>query len=481
MDHARQDPDLSLGIVAFSSGQRDMILLQLEQLRRHDESCEHYFADHPDETFFVKNLENVQGDERDVILISIGYGRDVNRRMSKNFGPVNRNGGHRRLNVLISRAKQVMRVFSNFTGDDLQVSSGDPRGVRTLKHFLKYAETGNLEIPAETGKLPDSPFEEEVISALRGEGYEIEPQVGTAGYFIDLAVRDPDQPGRYLLAIECDGASYHSSRSARDRDRLRQGVLEGLGWRFHRIWSTDWFRNPQSEIKRVADAIEAARQSSIQTTASTTTTGITRISRSEDSVQSKEVSIRPYIKAQIRPRTSLTTIHEDSSTIVAEMIEEVVAVESPVHVDQVTRRLLDVYGIKRTGNRVWSAVREGVVVGLCKNLFLAHDDFLFRFDQSSFPYRNRESLASVDRKPQYVFPAEWETAILETVGNSIDIELVDLVSEVLSKLGFKRATSGTTGIVVERINELTSQEKLILQNRRYRISAEDAGGATTEQ
>lgn len=147
-------------------------------------------------------------------------------------------------------------MFSNFRADELELDAGASHGVRALRNFLKFAETGELEVATETGKAADSPFELEVIEALRERNYVVEPQVGTAGYFIDIAVKDPEYPGRYVLAIECDGAVYHSSRSARDRDRLRQGVLEGLGWNFHRIWSTDWFRNPQQEIIRAVAAIE---------------------------------------------------------------------------------------------------------------------------------------------------------------------------------------------------------------------------------
>src|SRR5215471_9051688 len=241
--------------------QRDLIQVEVELLRRANPALEEFFTQqHPTEPFFIKNLENVQGDERDVILISIGYGRNESGRVAKEFGPVNRAGGERRLNVLITRAKLGMEVFSNFCADELELEASASHGVRALKHFLKYAETGELEIPRETGREADSPFELEVMLALRERGYQLEPQVGTAGYFIDIGVKDSEYPGRYVLAIECDGASYHSARSARDRDRLRQGVLEGLGWRFHRIWSTDWFRNPGKETDRAVTAIKGARQ-----------------------------------------------------------------------------------------------------------------------------------------------------------------------------------------------------------------------------
>ena len=260
MKHAREFPDLSLGVVAFSVAQRDAIEVQLELLRRIDPTCEEFFSAGRFEPFFVKNLENVQGDERDVIFISVGYGKNQDGYMAMSFGPLNKDGGERRLNVLISRAKKAMDVFSNFTAGDIDLNRSKARGVVALKNFLAYAETGNLEQPYSTDKDTDSPFEDAVIQALRAHGYQLEPQVGTAGFFVDIGVVNPDRPGSYLLGIECDGATYHSSRSARDRDRLRQEVLERLGWRLHRIWSTEWFRKPQVELERAIAAIEEARR-----------------------------------------------------------------------------------------------------------------------------------------------------------------------------------------------------------------------------
>lgn len=259
MEHARRQPDLTLGVGTFSMAQREAVVEQLEMLRRADNSCESFFTAHPDEPFFVKNLENIQGDERDVIFISIGYGRDSAGKVTLNFGPLTARGGERRLNVLISRARQRCEVFTNPTEDDLDLNRTASEGVRALKTFLKYARTGDLQAgPHPTGRPPDSPFEEEVRLALEAKGYRVAAQVGQAGFFIDLAVIDPDQPGRYRLGIECDGATYHSALSARDRDRLRQQVLEGLGWKIHRVWSTDWFHNPGREIERLEAAIKAA-------------------------------------------------------------------------------------------------------------------------------------------------------------------------------------------------------------------------------
>ncbi len=264
MDHARAQlakPSVdqhTLGVAAFSVAQMEAILDHLERHRRMDDSCEAFFHGHPHEPFFVKNLENVQGDERDVIFISVGYGRNAEGAVAMDFGPVNRDGGERRLNVLITRARRRCEVFTNLTADDIDLERSKQRGVRALKAFLAYAQTGSLDLPTVSDRDDESPFEDAVFRALTARGYQVSRQVGTGGFYIDLAVKDPEKPGRYLLGIECDGATYHRARSARDRDRLRQQVLEGLGWKMHRIWSTSWFRHEDREIARLTEAIQAA-------------------------------------------------------------------------------------------------------------------------------------------------------------------------------------------------------------------------------
>ena len=260
MQHAALSPDLSLGVAAFSIGQSQAIQDRLELLRRQDDSCEKFFSSHPEEPFFVKNLENVQGDERDVIFISVGYGRDTTGRVGMNFGPINRDGGERRLNVLITRAKQQCHVFANLRADDIDLNRSRAFGVRALKTFLAYAETGMLPGTAshEADVAVGSPFQRAVARRLEERGYRVSQEFASAEQFIDFAIVDPQSPARYLIGIECDGASYHASLSARDRDRLREEVLRGLGWKLHRIWSTDWFRDPERELRRAVESIQMA-------------------------------------------------------------------------------------------------------------------------------------------------------------------------------------------------------------------------------
>src|SRR5579875_1867713 len=272
---AQRTPDRSLGVVALSSAQENAIRDALETRMRSQPELAAY-AEYLNEDnlasdgFFIKNLENVQGDEREVIILSVGYGRNKEGRVYTNFGPVNKPGGERRLNVAVTRAKDKMIVVSSIRAGDMKASSNP--GVRTLRRYLDYAERGiaalgenALAVGAGANAQPifESPFEQAVYTALSARGLQLDAQVGCSGYRIDLAVRDPQSPDRYLLGIECDGASYHSAKTARDRDRLRQQCLEGLGWHIHRIWSSDWFQNPSNEVTRVLTIVQqmiASRQ-----------------------------------------------------------------------------------------------------------------------------------------------------------------------------------------------------------------------------
>ncbi|WP_298268540.1 DUF4011 domain-containing protein [Geobacter sp.] len=254
----------SIGIVTFSQAQQQLIDDLLEEARRQNPEIEQYFADGAVEPLFIKNLENVQGDERDVILFSICYGPDATGRVSMNFGPMNRDGGERRLNVAITRARQEVIVFSTLRAEHIDLSKTRSQGVADLKCFLDYAERGPVAIAerrsSEGEGECESPFEVQVCDALRDKGYTVYPQVGCSGYRIDLGIVDPERPGRYLLGIECDGANYHRSKTARDRDKLRESILIGLGWTIHRVWSTDWWEKPAEELARIEAAIESARQ-----------------------------------------------------------------------------------------------------------------------------------------------------------------------------------------------------------------------------
>ena len=257
--HARERPRESLGVIAFGLHHANRIEETLLQTRRDRPELDEFFSEAADEPFFVKNLERVQGDERDAIILSVGYGRGEDGRMRYAFGPINQEGGHRRLNVAITRAKRRMTIVSTFGPNDLDRSRIRAEGARLLCDYITYAATNGRELGrVDVDKPPLNDFERDIQQRLEAADIKIETQYGASGYRIDFAALHPEQPGRPVLAIEADGASYHSSQSARDRDRLRQEHLERLGWRFHRIWSTEYFRNPEREIDRAVAAWRSA-------------------------------------------------------------------------------------------------------------------------------------------------------------------------------------------------------------------------------
>ena len=252
---------MSIGLVAMNIKQSQLIEDLLEEKVNSDPHLRALYMKNleQEEPIFIKNLENVQGDERDIIMISMTYGpKEPGGRTLQRFGPINRDSGWRRLNVLFTRAKYKMIIFSSMTSGDVLASEGKSRGVVALKNFLIYCETKKIagHISIDETKGYDSDFEAGVAKALRDRGFDSQPQLGIAGYYLDLAVKNPQNPGEYLMGIECDGATYHSAKSARDRDRLRQQVLEGLGWQIERIWSTDWFKHPEREIDRIVGELE---------------------------------------------------------------------------------------------------------------------------------------------------------------------------------------------------------------------------------
>ncbi len=253
LEQLEHHPERSLGVVAMNESQADEIAEQLETLSIHHEELRRRLElTDSSEALFVKSLEKVQGDERDTIVISTTYGpAEPGGPLAMRFGPINQGGGHRRLNVLFTRAKHGIELVTSMESSHIHPTATSSLGVHALKDYLKYVETRSLDTGRQTGRPPDSDFEIVVAEALERHGYRVECQVGVANYFIDLAVVHPRQPDLYLLGVECDGATYHSARAARDRDKYRQAVLENLGWRIYRIWSTDWFENAEAETRKL--------------------------------------------------------------------------------------------------------------------------------------------------------------------------------------------------------------------------------------
>jgi very-short-patch-repair endonuclease len=353
--HFRDHPEQSLGVIAFNQRQQMRILDELERLRRDHPDLEPFFRDEREEPFFVKNLENVQGDQRDVIFLGIGYGPDETGRVAMRFGPLNQEGGKRRLNVAITRAKDRIVVISSMTAHHIDLSRTSAEGVRLLRAYLDYAERGpealRAEITAAGDRDFDSPFEREVFEELTRQGLTVHPQVGCSSFHIDLAVVDPRAPGRYLLGIECDGATYHRSATARDRDRLRQQVLEKLGWRICRIWSTDWLRDRSGQVRRVLLALEQARRQQQAPTAPPVT-------RPTEERPPTPGPLEPAPVTKVPAAPTYESIDEVPETVLQELVCRTLhaagATEDAGLIQSVARQL----GFKRTGKRIQARIEE---------------------------------------------------------------------------------------------------------------------------
>ena len=447
-DHARAHPDLSLGVVAFSFAQRNLITELLDARRKQDAVLDAFLHEGQSEDVFVKNIENVQGDERDVILVSVGYGPSTpGGRLSSTFGPVNGEGGERRLNVLFTRARVRCEVFASFDPGDIDASRSLQEGPRILKRFLEFAKYGRIDDSAPTGETADSPFEEDVADVIRGLGFLADPQVGAAGFRIDLGVRHPDKPGTYLLAVECDGATYHSALWARERDRLRQDVLESLGWRFHRIWSTDWFYRRKPEIERLRQALDAAREAAEHglyiVGANTGRSAVVEATPVEaEVIEAPEVVQRrmpPYRRYERRMRVSHEP-HEAPLPILVDLVHAIVEAEGPIHLEEIARRVAASFDKEKAGARIVAATRTVLANLRSRDAFiLCDEDFWFTDEQAkSPPVRDRSAETGATLKAASISLLEIREVLRIARADNAGGDDEDLIRSAARLLGFKR-------------------------------------------
>lgn len=506
LEHVRSCPGLSLGIVAFSKAQQEAIEDQLDLFRKQDPALREFDERHGLDRLFVKNLESVQGDERDVIFISVGYGRDENGFLAMSFGPLTRDGGERRLNVLITRARVRTVVFSNFKAADMRMAESRGEGVKALHTFLAFAESGHLDVMPSILRMEPSYFEECVFEQLRNRGHDVDKQVGSEGFYIDLAVRHPSEPGRYVLGIECDGAMYHSARSARDRDRLRQQVLEDRGWKIHRIWSTDWWRHPDRELNRCCEAIDMATAVRPSSTSEPNPVHETRADteevldsevvrnespvdapidhRSDDSVDSPEMvhtlgpPVWEYVKADLAWPGGAEIIDMRLSTL-AGFVRQVVDVEAPIHIDEVINRIREAAGKGRAGATIRAQITlatfEAIKAGMVETRpptasvsTLVNGVFLYSPDQEGCFVRSRASFPQTAKKIDLVSPEEVTQAGIDVLSESISAEIAELAKHVCYRLGFDRATDEMRDHVIDILQ--TAQEKGVFLQRGTKLA-----------
>lgn len=456
--HRRNHPEQTLGVVTLSSAQASAVEFELEDRARNEPELRDLAMDDRLQGFFIKNLENVQGDERDIIIMSIGYGPDEHGKFTMNFGPMNQRGGERRLNVAVTRARRKVEVVASF--DPPQIETSNP----TLMHLARYLDYADRGIAAlaidevDSVGEPDSPFEEEVAAAVRSMGYEAVPQVGVAGYRLDIGVRHPTEAGRYVLGIECDGASYHSSKVARDRDRLRQEVLEGLDWVIHRVWSTAWFSQRTQEIERIRQAIEAAFAGKVPSPDPQPAIALVVDAHEFDFTAPPEWA-NAWTDPVVPPvRTGLEFTDPLARGDVADRIMLITDKAGPIHSDSVLRVVRTAFGLGRSGSRIRAAF-DAVVSGLVTRGRLVQEGEFLDLPDRHVDVRVPMESGAPSRPISEVSPRELRLALsrlLEDAGGSVGKE--ELRTRCARLFGWDRVGPDIERTLQDPLDELLPEQ-----------------------
>lgn len=452
--HAARTPNRSLGVIAFSYAQRDAIRFEWERRRREQPDYEAFFDEDAPEPFFIKNLEMVQGDERDAIIFSVGYGKDETGKLIYNFGPLNQAGGERRLNVAVSRARYRVQVVASIQPEDIDLTRTTSQGARLLKDYLLLARDGlqarGGDSSASRGDSPtpgdadgESQLEMTIAEALAARGVQLHRRVGASAYKIDLAVIDPDQAGRYRLGIETDGAAYVSAQTARDRDRLRRQVLESLGWRLQRVWSRDWVADPDREVEKILQQLSSTADAAPDQNPGALTT----ITSSADQYlaeaepvsppQSLPTFVWPYKRARLESHGDGEELGRADPAQVAGEVARVVKLEGPVHVDQVADRISAAWGVTRTGKRIQAVLARAIEIAVLSGLVIRRDEFLWPIGLER-PIVRAPDGNGEPRPIEHIAPEEIAEAAYLCISEARRLLVDDVIRETAQLLGYGR-------------------------------------------
>ncbi|HJJ90750.1 MAG TPA: DUF3320 domain-containing protein [Methanocorpusculum sp.] len=476
IEYYQKFPDKTLGVATFSTRQQEIIQHEVEILLREKPEIEPKMRPENGENFFVKNLETIQGDERDTILISIGYGFDENHKLSQNFGPLNHEGGERRLNVLITRARERCVVFANFRGSDLKIEPGTTVGISALATFMTYAadRTFRLNEMKNGHENGTGLFGETIARLLEDNGYTVSKNVGCSGFQIDIAVENPIKPGMYLIGILCDSPNYWSSQVARDRDRLRTQVLEGLGWNLIHIWATEWYQHPKSCAKTLLDAIDAVKKAEkkktdktkqVQNTGTKKSKKNSNITETSDEKNIDSIQLEPYIFYEDE---SLGMYHQFKSvpdSVLSTTIMQIVAIEGPISTSILTERLKKISHVPRMTAVMRDRIISIVIEKIAKKMLYTDNEGFLAVPECVIIPRKRPAKWS----PMDIAIAEIEEAAIFVLKKQCLKLRNELIQQTAVSLGLKetRQTKNRIGIAIDIA---VADGKIFFDGRLYKFS-----------
>jgi len=437
-----EEKRLTIGVITFNAQQQALILNLLEKMRRKNPELEWFFSDDREEPVIVKNLENIQGDERDVILFSITFGPDKQDKFTMNFGALNVDGGEKRLNVAITRARRELHIFCSIDHQMIDLQRTNAKGISDLKKFLQYAELkGRLDHPPtsenDKSKSVDYLFENAVADALRDKGWGVKTQVGDSVFRVDIGVIHPDRTDSYLSGIECDGSSYHQTATARDRDRIRKSVLENLGWNLYRVWSIDWFHDHESVVNRIHNQLEERLESDRERTKKHVSE--TEQVKSDYPVDNNKTrNTESWQKKPLEKQPSSNVDPErffESSNLpeIENLIRDIVLRDGPMTLNRLGREVSKLHGCQCTEDQIMAQIKAMSDIEIHREF---DNDFVWIAGdtQSKIPYRGLEGrpIQEVSRKEI--------ASVLDNIGENL-WDVADPVSHLSIELGIKRPTA----------------------------------------
>lgn len=486
-EHIAKHPARSLGLVAFSEAQQQKIeshirILQLQN--QNNPVYDSFFSENKEEPFFIKNIENVQGDERDVIIFSIGYGKDQNGIMYMNFGPLSKDGGKRRLNVAITRAKYNVKLVGSIQPEDIDTSRTESEGALLLREYINYAKKGPdsflYEINESEKSYTESPFEDEIFDILTREGHQVITQVGCSGYRLDMAIKHPKKSGVYVLGIECDGATYHRSRIARERDRLRQQVLEDRGWKIYRIWSTDWIKDRKLEkqqlFRAVKDAIDNYQEedyvSNVCESVAVQSTKFLSNYEAEISVDLvQDDDFDPYIECDLSTERHLF-YHENRSGYIREKAIKIIREEGPIHIDLICSRIVPLLRKIKVTSTLKLEIQK---VLRAKSYYFEIPEEIEYSQNFYWMQGTKREKARVSNESGYVRPIEYihwdeiEDVLCKLIRKNYGINETGLITETARLFGFNRTSENIKEKIKSGIKSLQDNDKVEIQDGKYGI------------
>jgi Superfamily I DNA and RNA helicases and helicase subunits len=459
----------SIGVVTFSSVQQILVEDLLSDLFVARPDLERVAMD-GEEPLFIKNLENVQGDERDIILFSVGYGPDAQGRVSMNFGPLNREGGERRLNVAVSRSRYEMIIFSTLRSEHIDLNRTSALGVSGLKRFLEFAEKGERARRSAQQSVADNQAVEHLIAEkLRARGYEVHTHIGASGYKIDLGVVDESCPEKYLLGIVCDGETYKRTKTARDREITQSGVLRMLGWRLCRVWTLDWWENPDEVLQTIEAAIAQAKRGEPEPPlekktvvppppveppkAASANEGLAAILN----VKPDPVVGEPYVPARLPASwfpTEAFTLPQNVNYIIKQ-IQTVVATEAPLSKALLCKRILQAWRIARLGTRVEEHLDVLIRNSGCYQSQDGEALFVWKNEEQKRTYQSFRPHS--ERTAADLPPLEVANAVKHIVNAQISLPTKDLARNAAQLFGFSRAGAQVEAVMYQGIQEAVSR------------------------